>query len=236
MLEALRSSLPVSRVTFAAGLRPDRTLDEIERLAAEAGAVVTRSPREALDRRSERGGHQGVIAEVAPYVYAELDPVLTSAEGSATSLLVALDHVLDPGNLGAVARSAEVAGAGALIVPRRRSAPVTAAAHKAAAGALAYLPVVRVTNLARALKEVKRHGYWVAGASQDAERTVWESPMEGRLCIVLGGEGTGLSRLVEETCDFTVRLPVAGRVDSLNVAQAATALAFEWVRRTAQGS
>lgn len=228
--------MPVERVTFADAVRGDRTLDEIASLARSAEIPMERIPRQELDRRSERGAHQGVIADVAPFEYAELADVLTATEGRSASLVVALDHVLDPGNLGAVARSAEVAGADALIVPGRRSAPVTPTAYKASAGALAYLPVVRVANLVRSLGVLKAHGYWVAGASEDAEDEVWDAPMEGRLCVVLGGEGVGLSRLVDETCDLHVRLPVAGRVASLNVAQAATALMFEWVRRTRGGA
>ena len=231
MLEALRSKTPISRLTLAEGVKPDRSVDEIVRLAQEAGVPVVKAPRQALDRMSERGAHQGVIAEVAPFRYADLSGLLRGVAPGA-ALLVALDHVLDPGNLGAVARSAEVAGADGLVVPARRSAPVTASAHKSSAGALSHLPVARVTNLARALEEIKEAGFWVAGATEHARQTLWEAPMEGRICLVLGGEGTGLSRLIEEKCDFTVKLPVVGRVGSLNVAQAATAMMFEWVRRT----
>lgn len=147
------------------------------------------------------------------------------------SLIVALDHVTDPGNLGAVIRSAECAGADAVIVTERRAAPMNAAAYKAAAGAQEYLPIVRVSNLASALRTCKGAGYWVAGASEIAELAVWDAPMEGRIVLVMGSEGSGLARLTSETCDFLVALPLAGRVSSLNIAQATTALAFEWVRR-----
>ncbi|MDP2232850.1 MAG: 23S rRNA (guanosine(2251)-2'-O)-methyltransferase RlmB, partial [Actinomycetota bacterium] len=155
--------------------------------------------------------------------------------GAKRSLIVALDHVTDPGNLGAVVRSAEVVGADAVLVAKRRTAPVGPAAYKTSAGAVAYLPIVQETNLVRALEALKREGYWVAGASERAQQTVWDAPLEGRIVLVMGSEGTGLARLAEETCDFLVSLPVAGKVGSLNVAQAATALMFEWVRRAHPG-
>jgi len=230
--EALRAGMPLSRVYLAEGTKPDPGLVEIERRAREAGVDFFRSPRRELDKRSERGAHQGVLAEAKPFKFAELGNVIRSVGDADRALIIALDHVTDPGNLGAVARSAEVVGAAAVLVPKRRSAAVTPAAWKAAAGALAHVPLVQETNLVRALGQLKEAGFWVAGASERAEQTVWESPLEGRLVLVMGSEGEGLSRLTRESCDFLVSLPQAGKVGSLNVAQATTAIAYEWLRRS----
>lgn len=229
--EALAAGLPLERVLIADGVRPDRALDRVRKLAQERGVQVVERPRRELDSMSDHGAHQGVVAIARPFRYAELSDVLGAVEGDADSLIVALDHVTDPGNLGAVARSAEAVGARAVVIESRRSAQVTAAAFKASAGAVAHVPMVRVANLTRALVAMKEAGYWVAGASEHAERSAWDAPLEGRLVLVMGAEGEGLSRLVRETCDFLVSLPVEGKVGSLNVAQAATVLAYEWARR-----
>ena len=232
VLEALRGGRPLRRILLAQGAKPNPVLDEIERTARTAGVAFERVPKQELDRRSERGSHQGVLALAEPFQYAELQDVIRAGEGADNALVIALDHITDPGNLGAVARSAEVVGAVGLLVPKQRSAEVTAAAHKASAGALSHLPLARVPNLVRALEQLKEAGYWVAGASEKATTLAWDAPLEGRLVLVLGSEGTGLSRLVEESCDFLVSLPVVGHVGSLNVAQATTVLAYEWARRT----
>ncbi|MHB1323619.1 MAG: 23S rRNA (guanosine(2251)-2'-O)-methyltransferase RlmB [Coriobacteriia bacterium] len=231
VLEALRSGLRLKRVTIASGLKEHPSLDEIRRRATEAGVRVEEAPRQELDRLSVRGAHQGVIALAEPFRYAELDAVVHAVRDPARSLVILLDHVTDPGNLGAVIRSAEVAGAHAVIIPRERAAQVGPVVHKASAGATAYLPIVQVSNIAQALEALKAAGYWVAGADEHGETGLWEAPLEGRLALVLGAEGSGLARLTRERCDFLVSIPVAGRVGSLNVAQAATVLAFEWVRR-----
>ncbi len=235
VIEALRSGRELERVFIARGVKHDASLDEIRELATKAGIPVTAVERAELDRASERGHHQGVAAVAAEFEYAALADVIAGAEGKERSLLLLLDHVTDPGNLGAIIRSAEVAGAAGVIVAERRSAPVTTIVHKASAGATAYVPVARVTNLVRAMEELKAAGFWVAGASEHATQTLWDAPLDGRLVVALGAEGEGLSRLVAERCDFLVSIPVNGRVSSLNVAQAATVLAYEWVRRAQVG-
>lgn len=231
VLEALRAGVPVSAVLVAGGAE-GAPVDEIRRLAASRGVPVRTLSRRELDGRSVRGAHQGVMAEALPFSYTPLAEVLDRVGEREESLVVVLDHITDEGNLGAVARSAEVAGADALVIPKARSAAVGPAAHKTSAGALAHLPVVREPNVVRALEKLKEAGYWVAGATGSASTSLWDAPLEGRLALVVGSEGQGIARLVEKACDFTVRIPVSGRVDSLNVAQAATVLAFEWVRRT----
>jgi 23S rRNA (guanosine2251-2'-O)-methyltransferase len=232
VLEALRAGVPVTAVLLASGSEGG-PVDEIRRLAAGRGIAVRTVARRVLDERSVRGAHQGVMAEMAAFAYTPLAEVLERVGDRDASLVIVLDHITDEGNLGAVARSAEVAGADALVIPKARSAAIGPAAYKTSAGALAHLPVVREPNLVRVLEHLKEAGYWVAGATESATTLAWDAPLEGRLVLVMGSEGEGISRLVEKACDFTVRLPVAGRVGSLNVAQAATVLAFEWSRRTA---
>jgi len=227
--------MPLREVAIAEGVSSDKTLDEIERRAAEARVRVRRVARKELDRLSERGAHQGVVAQAEPFDFAPLDRVIANSAGREHSLVIALDHVTDPGNLGAVARTAEVVGAAAVVTTSRRSAAITPAAWKAAAGALAHVPLVQETNLARALDRLKEAGYWVAGASERAEQSVWEAPLDGRIVLVMGSEGKGLARLTQERCDFLVRLPQVGKVGSLNVAQATTAIAYEWMRRSQLG-
>ncbi|MDI6843530.1 MAG: 23S rRNA (guanosine(2251)-2'-O)-methyltransferase RlmB [Anaerosomatales bacterium] len=233
VLEALRGGLDVERIEMARGLKRDAVLEDIAREAAARGIPVDEVPRHALDAASERGRHQGVVAVLRTFQYATLAEVLRATADKPESLVVVLDHVTDPGNFGAIVRSAECAGADAVVVAERRSAPVTPVVHKAAAGALAYLPVVQVTNLARAIEELKQAGYWVLGASESAEMDLWRAPLEGRVALALGSEGRGLSRLVEASCDVLVSIPMRGSVASLNVAQAATVLLFEYVRRSA---
>jgi len=231
VLEALRAGMPLERVMVAEGSKGDRPVGEIERLAREAGVPLSVVPRRELDRESERGAHQGVMAVAAPFRYTPIEAVVQSVEGMDRALVIALDHVTDPGNLGAVARTAEVVGAAAVVVQKRRSAAVTPAAWKSAAGALAHVPLVQEPNLVRCLEQLKGAGFWVAGASEKAEQSLWDAPLDGRIVLVMGSEGEGLARLTTEACDFLVRLPQQGRVGSLNVAQATTALCYEWLRR-----
>jgi len=235
VIEALRAGVPVRRVLVAHGTKPDRALDEIERRAADAGVAVERVGRRELDAKSERGSHQGVLAEAAPYAYASLDDVLARAAAKERSLIIALDHVTDPGNLGAIVRTAEVVGADGVIVAKRRAAAVTPAAYKASAGALAHVALAQEPNVVRALERCKKAGFWIAGASEHANQSVWDAPLDGRIVLVVGSEGEGLARLTRETCDFLARLPQAGKIGSLNVAQATTAIAYEWLRRGSGG-
>lgn len=231
VIEALRAGMPLRRILLAEGTKPDRTLDEIVRRSAEVRVKLARVPKRELDAKSERGAHQGVLAEAEPYRFATLDDVLARGKDKERSLIIALDHVTDPGNLGAIVRTAEVVGADGVLVAKRRSAAVTPAAYKSSAGALAHVALAQEANLVRSLERCKEAGYWVAGASERAQQTVWQAPLEGKLVLVMGSEGEGLARLTRETCDFLVSLPQAGKVGSLNVAQATTAIAYEWLRR-----
>jgi 23S rRNA (guanosine2251-2'-O)-methyltransferase len=184
-------------------------------------------PVEELERLCGSPDHQGVVAEVDPYPYG--DPVaMLRREGS---LLVALDQVQDPRNLGAVCRSAEFAGAAGVVIPERRSAAVTAVACKASAGAVEHVEVARVRNLADWLAEAKEAGFWIWGADAEAKQAPWQVDLTGPTVLVLGGEGKGLRPRVASACDELVALPRLGQIDSLNVSAAATALLFEAVRQ-----
>lgn len=231
VVEALRSGRRVSRLLMADGTKPNPVLDEIARRAADAGVRVERAPRRELDELSPRGAHQGVVAFAAAFAFTPLADVVAEGGAARRSLVVVLDHVTDPGNLGAVARTCEAVGAHGLILPKDRAASVTPVAEKAAAGAFSYLPVVQVANLVQALRALKDAGYWVAGAQEGGSSDVWDTPLDDHLVLVAGAEGTGLARLTRDNCDLLVSLPIRGSVGSLNVAQAVTALSYEWLRR-----
>jgi 23S rRNA (guanosine2251-2'-O)-methyltransferase len=189
------------------------------------------TPGEELERLCGSPDHQGVVAEVDPYPYADPDALLARED----ALIVALDQVQDPRNLGAVCRSAELAGAAGLVIPARRSAEVTAVACKASAGAVEHLDVARVRNLADWLATAKGAGFWVWGADADAPKSPWEVDLGGPTVLVLGGEGKGIRPRVVSTCDGLIALPRRGQIESLNVSAAATAVLFEAVRQRQAG-
>lgn len=225
----LRSALVQER----SGAR-DQALEKIASRLEEAGVSVERVPRSRLDALSSHGAHQGVIVRARPFAYASLADVIAAA-GEGDALVVVLDHVTDQGNFGAIVRTAEVVGAAGVVVAKARAATVGVGAYKTSAGAVLHLPIAQVPNLARALDELKQAGFWACAASEHAEQDVWHAPMGGRLALVMGSEGEGISRLVAERCDFACRLPQRGRVESLNVAQATTVLCYEWLRRSELG-
>lgn len=221
--ELLRAGRAVHRVAVAAGRTDSEVLDELLDLADAAGVVVDRVDRDELDARAEGLVHQGVVATAPPFPYADLDQVLARvAAAGQVPLLVALDGVTDPHNLGSICRTAEAVGAHAVVVPGRRSASVTPVAEKAAAGALAHLPVVQVTNLVRTLDAIADRPVWSLGLDAEGDVEVAASHLlRDPLVLVVGAEGSGLSRLARETCDQLVRLPLRGRVGSLNASVAA---------------
>jgi len=240
ILEALRSGLKVQKALVLHGVKSNKSIDEILAYLHSQGVKPKFVKRPELDNISEHGAHQGVMIWTAPFEYTPLGKLIERASEASQSgqvkqppheLVVVLDHVTDPGNLGAIARSAEVLGAAGLIVAKDRAAAVTPAAFKSAAGALSHLPIAQVTNISRALEQLKEAGYWVAGASEYADDAAWDTELSGKIALVMGAEGTGLSRLVQKNCDFLVKLPQYGKVNSLNVAQAATALMYEYTRQ-----
>lgn len=229
--EALSCGIPLrsALVQERSGER-DQALERIAARLEEAGVTVERVPRSRLDALSSHGAHQGVVVRTRPFAYAELSDVIAAA-GDGNALVVVLDHVTDQGNFGAIVRTAEVVGAAGVVVAKARSASVGVGAYKTSAGAVMHIPIAQVPNLARAVEELQRAGFWACAATEHAEQDVWHAPMGGRLALVMGSEGDGISRLVAEKCDFACRLPQRGRVESLNVAQATTVLCYEWLRR-----
>lgn len=191
------------------------------------------TPAEELERLAGSPDHQGIVAEVEPYPYADPVGLLAgeAGEGADAPLILALDQVQDPRNLGAVARSAEVAGATGLVIPERRSATVTAACAKASAGAVEHLPIARVRNLADWLAAAKESGFWIWGAEAEAEQHHFATDLTGPTVIVMGGEARGLRPRVAATCDGLMSIPERGRIESLNVSAAASVLLFEAVRQ-----
>lgn len=203
------------------GRNPVREAQRGRRRVHRVWSSKETSPEE-LTRRAGSPDHQGVVAEVDPYPYADPTTMLRSPE----ALVVALDQVQDPHNLGAICRSAEAAGAAGLVIPERRAAPVTAAAAKASAGAVEHLPIARVRNLADWLATARDDGAWIYGADEQAEASYETLDFSGRVVLVLGGEGGGIRPRVAKSCDAMVRIPTVGRVGSLNVSAAAAVLLF----------
>lgn len=228
--EALEGGLPLKRALVAMGGEQDQTLAGLVRRLEAAGVPVERVPKGRLDAISSHGAHQGIVVQTRPFAYAELSDVIVNA-GDGHALVVLLDHVTDEGNFGAIVRSAEVVGAAGVVIAKARAAGVGVGAYKTSAGAVLHVPIAQVPNLATAIDELKRAGFWVAGSTEHATQDVWSAPLEGRLCLVMGSEGSGISQLVRRKCDFECRLPQRGRVESLNVAQAATVMCYEWLRR-----
>lgn len=229
VLEVLRAGgRRVERIVIADGAKNER-LREVTEAARRAGVPVRREPRASLDRLSNRANHQGVIAIASAASYVNEEQILA---GIATdSLVVLLDGVEDPHNLGAIIRTAECAGATAVVIPERRAAHVTEAVAKTSAGATEHLPIARVTNLVQFMEQLKQRSVWVVGVEQSAEMSYTQYDYSGPVALVLGGEGAGLHRLVRERCDVVVSIPMRGRISSLNVSVAAGVVLFEAVRQ-----
>lgn len=231
LTEALSAGRPVDKVYIAAG-DTDRVLARLAALAKQAGAVVVETDRRKLDLMSATGAHQGVIAMTAAHSYASMDDIFARAEESGRPpLIVICDELTDPHNLGAILRTAECAGAHGVIIPKRRSVGLTAVVGKASAGAVEYMPVVRVGNITAAIRELKARGVWVYGTAADGAQTLYQADLKGAAAIVIGNEGEGMSRLVAESCDVMLSIPMRGKISSLNASAAAAILLYEAVRQ-----
>ncbi|MBV9404295.1 MAG: 23S rRNA (guanosine(2251)-2'-O)-methyltransferase RlmB [Acidobacteriaceae bacterium] len=228
--EALRALRPLERILIAKGISGPR-IQEIIDLSRAASIPLRFEPRDALDRVAKGIPHQGVIAFGAAHTYTDLQAVLPNAQ-----LLVILDGVEDPHNLGAIVRTAHAAGANAIIVPERRSAPLTEVVDRAAAGALEYLPIARVTNINQTLERLKENRFWIYGLDERAVELYDQVDYSTPTAIVLGGEGKGLHQNVQKHCDILLRIPMAGAVSSLNVSVATGIVLFEWRRKQQQTS
>lgn len=230
VMAAVRSGRPVNKVWLQRSLEDARFATAIRMQAREAGVAVVEVERQRLDALVA-GPHQGVVASLAPVAYQTFAKVLEEARGSEKPLVLLLEGIEDPGNLGALIRSAEAAGAQGVVIPQRRAVGLTGAVAKAAAGALDLLPVARVVNLAQAIRDLQAAGFWVVAADGAGEELPWQVDMKGPIALLVGSEGRGLSRNLLETCDHVVRLPMPGRTPSLNASVAGGILLFEAVRQ-----
>jgi len=231
VIEALRAGRAIDKIFIAKG-DVDKTLGHIASKARDQGVVVVEADRRKLDFMSRTKAHQGVIALVAVREYCELKDILAIAEqrGEAPFVIVC-DEISDPHNLGAIIRTAECVGAHGVVIPKRRSAGLTAIVGKASAGAAEYMAIARVANIPSALKELKEAGLWVYGTAADGAAQLWRTDLTGPIALVIGSEGDGMGRLVRESCDFVLSLPMKGRLNSLNASAAAAVTMYEILRQ-----
>ena len=230
VLEAFRSGKCVDKLFILDGCQ-DGPVRTIAREARKTDTIINYVSKERLDQLSETHAHQGVIAQVAAYDYSTVDEILARAEEKGEApLLIILDNVEDPHNLGAIIRTANLAGAHGVIIPKRRAVGLTSTVAKTSAGAINYTPVAKVTNIVRTIEELKEKGIWFVCADMGGE-TMYDLDLTGPMGLVIGNEGEGVSRLVREACDFTASIPMKGDIDSLNASVAAGVLAYEIVRQ-----
>ncbi len=230
VLEVLKSGRDIEKIIVQKG-NVEGTIRRIVGIAKEKGVVVQEVVKQKLDEMSQTKNHQGVIAIVSEHEYADVEDIINSAESKGEKpLIIILDNITDPHNLGAIIRTAECAGAHGVIIPKRRSVGLTAVVGKTSTGAIEYMPVARVTNIARTIDDLKSRGIWVACADMGGD-DYFDASLDGALALVIGSEGEGVSRLVKEKCDFTVSIPMYGKISSLNASVAAALLMYEAVRQ-----
>jgi len=231
VIEALRAGETIDKIYILKG-ETDKTLGHIASKARAAGIVVVDADRRKLDGMSRTHAHQGVIALAAVRQYVSVDDILQIAEDKGEKpFIIVCDEITDHHNLGAIIRTAECAGAHGVIIPKRRSAGLTAVVAKTSAGAVAHVPVARVPNIPSLLKDLKKKGVWVFGTAANGTTNLYEADLKGAAAIVIGSEGDGMTRLAEENCDFLVSIPMRGKLNSLNASAAAAILMYETVRQ-----
>lgn len=231
VLEALRGPREVKRIYVGKGAGKSPSIEEIFALAGNAGIPVEEIDRRRLEDMSRTASPQGVIADVEPYTYLSLGELLESVDPATSPMVLLLDGVEDPRNMGSLIRTADAAGVSAVVIGKHRAAAVTPVVASASAGAVEHVRLARVPNIPEALRRLKDKGLWVFGAEEGASTPYYEADLGLPLAIVLGGEGKGLSRLAAELCDFLVSIPMHGRVSSMNVSAAGAVLMFEAARR-----
>jgi len=231
VMEALKSGRSINKILVAKGQRHG-SVREVIGLARSNGLVVQEVDANKLDELSEGMRHQGILALVAPVDYVEVDDILAkAAHAGQPPFIVLLDELEDPHNLGAILRTADAAGAHGVLIPKRRSCPLSATVAKTSAGAVEYVPVARIGNIAQTLEGLKKAGLWVVGADMDGDKDYYEADLTGPLVVVVGSEGKGLGRLTKEHCDFLVRIPMRGNINSLNASVACSLLLYESLRQ-----
>lgn len=234
VIEAIRSGRGINKLLIADGDK-EGSVKEVISLAKEQGIVIQFVERSKIEGIAGGLRHQGVLAYVAPVAYSDLEMILQAAEtkGEAPFLLL-LDELEDPHNLGALLRTADATGVHGVLIPKRRSVPLTATVAKTSAGAVEYVPVARIGNIAQTLRKLKDKGFWVAGADMDGSQNYYEADLTGPLVLVVGSEGHGMSRLTKEQCDFIVKMPMVGKINSLNASVAGSILMYESMRQRLQ--
>lgn len=231
VIEALRAGRAIDKIFIAKG-DVDKTLGHIASKARDKGVVVVECDRKKLDFMSQTHAHQGVIALCAVREYCTVEDIFAVAEERGEKpFVIVCDEISDPHNLGAIIRSAECAGAHGVIIPKRRSAGLTAIVDKSSAGAAEHMAIARVPNIPSAIKELKDRGLWVYGTAADGQSDLWHTDFTGNVALVIGSEGDGMGRLVRESCDFIVSLPMKGQVSSLNASAAAAIVMYEVLRQ-----
>lgn len=231
VIEALRAGRAIDKIYIVKG-ESDSAFGHIASKGRAAGAVVVEVDRRKLDAMSVTHAHQGVIAIATVKEYVTVEEILQiAADKGENPLVIVCDEISDPHNLGAIIRTAEAAGAHGIIIPKRRSAGVTAIVEKTSAGASAHMAVARVANITSAINDLKKAGIWVFGTAAEGSTELWKADLAGPAAIVIGSEGDGISRLVKENCDFTVSIPMRGKVSSLNASVSAAILIYEAVRQ-----
>lgn len=229
--EALKSGRSINRILIADSAHGG-SMPEIITLAKERHIIVQNISTEKLDQICGGQRHQGIAAYAAPVDYVELDDILNLAkERNEDPFIILLDELEDPHNLGAILRTADAVGAHGILIPKHRSCPLSSVVAKTSAGALEYVPVARIGNVAQTLDELKQKGLWIAGADMDGKENYYEANMTGPLVLVIGSEGRGVSRLTKNACDFIVKIPMCGKVNSLNASNAAAILAYEVLKQ-----
>lgn len=230
VLEAFRSGKTIDKLFVLDGCQ-DGPVRTIIREAKKTDTIINFVDRERLDRLSDSGHHQGVVAQAAAYEYAEVEDILENARQKGEDpFIFILDEIEDPHNLGAIIRTANLAGAHGVIIPKRRAVGLTATVAKTSAGAINYTPVAKVTNIGRTIDELKKSGMWFVCADMGGD-TMYNLNLKGSIGLVIGNEGSGVSRLVKEKCDYIASIPMKGDIDSLNASVAAGVLAYEIVRQ-----
>lgn len=230
VIEALKNNREIDKILINKASK-EGSIKKIIGMAKDNNIIIQQVDRHKLDEISESHAHQGVIAICSEYVYHELDDILEEAKASNKDpLFIILDGITDPHNLGSIIRTADAVGASAVIIPKRRSVHITPIVAKASAGAVEYLPVCKVTNIVNTIKTLKENGVWVAAVDMDGQ-TFYKQNLKGPLALVIGSEGSGISRLAKENCDFTVSMPMAGNVSSLNASVATSIILYEIYRQ-----
>lgn len=230
VIEALKSDREIDKILIKKG-GAEGSINVIIKLAKQKGIIISEAEKQKLDTLSEGENHQGVIAFCAAHEYASVGDILNRAkEKGHAPFVIICDKITDPHNLGSIIRTADCVGADGVIIPKHNSAGLNSVVAKTSAGAVEYIPVAKVTNIARTIEDLKKEGLWIAGADMDGDQ-MHKTDLKGALAIVIGSEGEGVSRLVKEKCDFIVRIPMYGQINSLNASVAAGVLMYEALRQ-----